>query len=151
MIWKEDEELVELFKKNLTLGLLGFDELFNRIMQIKNNVGYPPYNIEKINDNNWCIVIAVAGFTMNDLEIYLDGMQLVVAGKKPESLNENQYIYKGIASRSFQRYFLLASCVDVKNAILENGILRIHISKKEDAKQIIKINIENKIEDLPYK
>ncbi|MFN9111629.1 MAG: Hsp20 family protein, partial [Bacteroidota bacterium] len=121
MIWKDSEEneLVESIKKNANLNLLGFDDFFSRLVNIKNTINYPPYNIEKIGENEWCIMLALAGFSQEDLDISLEGMQLVVKGTRPKEDEKKEYIYRGIANRSFQRSFFLADSIEISNANLE--------------------------------
>jgi HSP20 family molecular chaperone IbpA len=146
MIWKEDDQdLAENLKRNMTIGLLGFDELLNKLITIKGNASYPPYNIEKLSDNQWCIVLAVAGFAESDLEIGFDGMQLIIQGNKPAEDDDNrQYVYKGIATRSFKRSFLLAEGIQVAKADIINGLLKILIIRPQSENKTIKIPINNK-------
>lgn len=108
---------------------IGFDRLFEELdRQFENSktIGYPPYNIVQINDNEYMISIAVAGFGMDNLDITKTGNVLTIEGAQyePDSIN---YLHKGIASRNFRRQFTLADYVEVENANLELGMLNIHL------------------------
>ena len=142
VIWKDDEQdLIENIRKNVNLGLLGFEEFFNRLMTIRASATYPHYNIEKLDDTQWCIVLAVAGFTLEDLEISLEDIQLLIKGTKPEEQPDKEFVYKGIATRSFQRSFLLAEGIEILKADLENGLLKIYLNKPITNIRSIKIPI----------
>ncbi len=106
--------------------MLGFDHM-ERMLDRANRAsdGYPPYNIEQIEDNKFCITIAVAGFTMSDLSVDIENNQLVIKGQQQETDVEKCYIHRGIASRQFQKAFVLAEGIEVERAWLENGLLHI--------------------------
>jgi molecular chaperone IbpA len=93
--------------------------------------GYPPYNIAKVNENKYVIELAVAGFGKQNLDIEVANGVLTVKGgltvndMAEESTNSTQYLYKGIADRAFTRKFTLADTVEVKNAELINGMLKL--------------------------
>ena len=124
---------------------IGFDRLFDELdRQFENSktVGYPPYNIVQINDDEYMISLAVAGFGMDNLDITQEGNILTVQGSQyePESVN---YLHKGIASRNFRREFTLADYVEVHCANLELGMLNIHLTREipeELQPKMIKIN-----------
>ena len=94
------------------------------------NTGYPPYNIELLGENRYRITMAVAGFSMNELEISSEGEKLLVKGNKAESQTERKYLYQGIAERGFERTFQLADYVTVLGASLENGLLNIDLVRE---------------------
>jgi len=142
MVWKSDDDL-DILKKNAVQSLLGFEDLFNRLITMRSPVNYPLYNIEKFNENEWCIVIAVAGFKESDLDVSLDGMQLMISGTKSENDENVEYLYKGIANRSFQRSFLLAHGIKIDRVLLLNGLLKIFLTKQRNKSQIIKIPINS--------
>ena len=111
---------------------VGFDRLFNLL----DNVGsveaapsYPPYNIERTGENTYRVTVAVAGFTDADLSIEVNENALTLRGeKKAEQSGEAaQVLYRGIAARSFERRFQLADHVEVKGAVLENGLLHVDL------------------------
>jgi molecular chaperone IbpA len=119
---------------------VGIDRLFNdldRLMQIgtPNNGGYPPFNLEKLADNNYRITLAVAGFTDNDIEITQQENALVVTGQKADEDTAN-YLHRGIATRNFKREFVLGDRIEIKTAVLKDGMLVIDLNEivPEEAK-----------------
>lgn len=113
--------------------------------------GYPPYNIAKVDDNKYVIEMAVAGFGKNNLEIELANSVLTVKGsttvdeEPKEETNPVSYIYKGIADRAFTRKFTLADTVEIKNAELVNGMLKLWLENIiPESKKPKKINISSK-------
>jgi len=117
---------------------IGFEQTFSHLKQMQDNmakqvVGYPPYNISKIDENKYLIEMAVAGFAKNDIELELEESVLKIKGKlqtvedHAKDAIERTYIHKGIADRTFQRQFTLADNVEVKNAKLLNGMLKIYL------------------------
>ncbi|NVJ51819.1 MAG: Hsp20 family protein [Gammaproteobacteria bacterium] len=134
--------LTPLFRQSV--GFDRFNDLFENVFQHQetNGNGYPPYNIEKSGDNAYIITMAVAGFKDDDLEISVKKDTLTVAGKIQEKeADENvQFLYRGIATRAFERHFRLADHVEVENADLDHGLLKIklvrHIPKEELVKKI---------------
>ena len=112
---------------------IGFDrlaQLAEHAASNKGNSGYPPYNIELLNETHYRITMAVAGFTMDELDISSEGDKLLVKGTKAEQDKESQYLYQGIAERGFERTFQLADYVTVIGASLENGLLNIDLERK---------------------
>lgn len=110
---------------------VGFDEMFNRLDRIHNSVGgnYPPYNIVKINEDNFAIEIAAAGFDKKDFSIDLKQQSLRVKAKI-EDKEQKDFVHQGIAGRSFERVFALAEHVKVKEAEYKNGILTISLVRE---------------------
>lgn len=112
---------------------VGFDRLFNEINRTFDNSksqGYPPYNVIELNEDEWMISIAVAGFDMKDLGILLDKNILSVESMWVEDEPRGvKYLHKGIANRKFQRTFTLADYVEVESATLELGMLNIHLKR----------------------
>jgi molecular chaperone IbpA len=97
-------------------------------------VGYPPYNIRQVKDNKYVIEMAVAGFGKSDIEITMEDNKLVIKGNAKDE--EGEYLYKGIANRGFNREFTLADKVEIKDAELVNGMLKVwleNIVKTQDA------------------
>lgn len=112
---------------------IGFDrlaQLAEHAAANNGNTGYPPYNIELLGENRYRITMAVAGFSMNELEISSEGEKLLVKGNKAESQIERKYLYQGIAERGFERTFQLADYVTVLGASLENGLLNIDLVRE---------------------
>jgi HSP20 family molecular chaperone IbpA len=109
--------------------LLGFDQL-ERLVERTAKAdagGYPPYNIEQQSANAYRITLAVAGFSEKDLTITLEDRQLVVRGRQSEIEENRVFLHRGIASRQFQRSFVLADGVDVSGALVENGLLHVDL------------------------
>jgi molecular chaperone IbpA len=117
---------------------IGFDRLFNLLESNQNqaNGGYPPYNVELVDENFYRITIAVAGFAQSELDITSHDNVLVVRGAHPEEQPERKYLYQGIAERNFERKFQLADHITVRDARLENGLLSIDLVRivPEEAK-----------------
>lgn len=105
---------------------LGFERALGALEQISNLKvgGYPPYNIRSVNDTTYMVEIAVAGFTKDELEIIVESGKLTVKGQKKVEENK-QYLYKGIADRTFIRDYQIADTIHVKNASILDGILYI--------------------------
>jgi molecular chaperone IbpA len=107
-----------------------FNELERSFANTPNSQGYPPYNIAQINDDEYMISIAVAGFGMDNLDITKDGKILRIEGTSPKGDEEVNYLHKGIGARNFRREFTLADHVDVANAGLELGMLNVHLKRE---------------------
>lgn len=123
----------KLGTKDIDKFFVGFDEQFNKMVKYhdeltKNIPSYPPYNIKKVADNKYLIEIAVAGFAKQDVEIELDGDRLVVTGKTRDDDGE-AYLWKGIANRAFTRTFVLDDQVEIENAEMLNGMLKIFLER----------------------
>ncbi|MBT9288917.1 Hsp20 family protein [Prosthecodimorpha staleyi] len=112
---------------------VGFDRLFNLIDSLGAEQGqptYPPYNIERTGENDYRISMAVAGFGESDLTIEAKENGLTVKGDKKDDAGGKELLYRGIASRAFERRFQLADYVVVKGASLENGLLHIDLVRE---------------------
>ena len=116
----------------LNRATVGFDRMFSELeRQFENsNASYPPYNVVEINDHEWMISIAVAGFGLDNLDITLDKTRLTVEGIGPQANDDIKYLHKGIGGRNFRRVFTLADHIEVENANLELGVLNIHLVRK---------------------
>lgn len=132
----------------LSLGahpyLLGFEQL-ERLLERNaktGNEGYPPFNIEQRSDNAYRITLAIAGFREDDLSITVEDRQLMIRGRQTDEGEARAYLHRGIATRQFQRSFVLADGVDVTGAVLENGLLHVDLERTapEQVVQTIKIN-----------
>ena len=140
--------LTTLNLPHLHKATIGFDRLFNELERgfanSPNGNGYPPYNIEQLNEDEFMISLAVAGFNMDNLEITKDGNLLTVEGAAPESDEQVVYLHKGISSRKFRREFTLADHVEVVSATLELGMLNVHLVREvPEALKPKKIAINN--------
>jgi molecular chaperone IbpA len=124
---------------------IGFDKLFDRFKDLQNQatkaITYPPYNIRKTGDNTYVIEMAVAGFGKQDIEITLEDNTLKVAGSVNGDVDDKNYLFKGIAERPFARTFTLADTVEIKNAELMNGMLRIWLDNMVPQKKARKVDI----------
>ncbi len=112
---------------------IGFDRIFDllenatRVQAIDN---WPPYNIEKVGEDQWRITMAVAGFSPDELDLTVQPNLLVVSGQKQGEENAQQYLHHGIATRAFERRFELADFIKVAGASLINGLLTIELVRE---------------------
>ena len=128
--------------------LLGFDEIeraLDRAAKVAD--GYPPYNIKRLagdqeNPDRLRITLAVAGFTRDQLEVTVEGNQLVIRGKQQDD-KSRQYLHRGIAARQFQRTFVLADGMEVLSADLKNGLLSIDLVRPEPQRTVKTISISD--------
>jgi len=113
---------------------VGFDRLFSLLDQSASESapGYPPYNIERTGENNFRISVAVSGFSQNEISIVAKENTLTIKGEKVANENgqASEVLYRGIASRAFERQFQLADFVQVKNASLDNGLLHVDLVRE---------------------
>ena len=131
----------------LTLGthpfLLGFEQLERLVERTAKtgNDGYPPYNIEQTSENSYRITLAVAGFSEDDLAITVEDASLVIQGRQRDDSDGRIFLHRGIAARQLQRPFGLAEGVDVGEAVMENGLLHVDLTRKlpETVVQTIRI------------
>ena len=126
--------LTTLDLPQLHRATIGFDRLFNELdrkfANSPNTQGYPPYNIVQINEDEYMISLAVAGFGMDNLNITKDGKTLRIEGVAPKGDEDVNYLHKGIGGRNFRREFTLADHVEVVNAGLELGMLNVHLKRE---------------------
>jgi molecular chaperone IbpA len=114
---------------------VGFDRLFDMLENPSFGNGgenYPPFDLIKLGDNEYRIELAVAGFKTDEIDITSQQNQLIVSGRKGEESDErgSDYIYRGIANRSFERRFALADHIQVKGADLKDGLLAIELVRE---------------------
>ena len=124
--------------------LLGFEQLERLVERTAKtgNDGYPPYNIEQASENSYRITLAVAGFAMADLSITVEDNALVIRGRQVDDAEGRVFLHRGIAARQFQRSFVLADGVDVGEAIMENGLLHIDLTRSQPETVVQTINIQ---------
>lgn len=121
--------------KDFDKFFVGFDDQLVKMQKLhdditKNIPNYPPYNIKKIDDTHYTIEMAVAGFGNNEIDIEIDGGKLVVKGNiASDSEQTDEFLFKGIAARAFTRTFALNDQVEVKDAELFNGMLKIALER----------------------
>ena len=113
---------------------IGFDQVSDFMDRVITNnsttASYPPYNIEKTEDDVYRISIAVAGFSDTDLNVEVKNKTLIISGKKDDDENEKNFLHKGIATRAFERTFHLADYIKVKAASHSDGMLHIHVFRE---------------------
>lgn len=139
---------------NFSKFFVGADKMLDSLAKahadaVKGIPGYPPYNIVKVNENKYAIEMAVAGFGKQNIDIEMVDNTLTIKGglnlDQLDTVNPIQYLYKGIADRSFTRKFTLADTVEVKNAELVNGMLKVWLENiTPEANKPKKINITDK-------
>lgn len=117
-----------VFTSPLFLGFDHLEQVIERAAKTSSE-GYPPYNIEQLSSTSLRITIAVAGFTMDDLQITQEDNQLVIRGRQNEDVQGRIFLHRGIAARQFQRAFVLAEGIEVKGAWLDNGLLHIDLAR----------------------
>ena len=128
--------------------LLGFDQ-FERTLERVSKAsaeGYPPYNIERLGEAGLRITLAVAGFSMDDLEVLLEDNQLTVRGKREEDEAGRVFLHRGIAARQFQRSFVLAEGIEITGAVLDNGLLSIDLVRPVPQRNVRSIEITSSSE-----
>lgn len=123
--------------------LLGFDRLESLVERTVKSSGdaYPPFNIEQSSKNKYRLTLAVAGFSDDELEITVEDNQLFVKGKKIPKGQDKLYLHRGIATRQFQKNFVLSDDVDVIKATTVNGLLNIDLERFEQESLVKKITI----------
>jgi molecular chaperone IbpA len=138
-------DLTPLFRS--TIGFDNLSRLIDSAMKLDEAVpAYPPYNIEKIDDDSYRITMAVAGFSENELSLVTQDNVLLVTGKQTgdDAQVERQYLHRGIAARAFERRFQLADHVKVTGASLKDGLLHVDLVREvPEAKKPRAIKIEN--------
>lgn len=134
---------LSVFSAPFVLGFDTFEERVDRMAKAAD--GYPPYNIERVTGEDvpetYRISIAVAGFSADELDIQVEDNQLVVRGKHKEQPGR-EYLHRGIATRQFQRAFLLADGMEVGAAELRDGLLMIPVARPRVEKLVRRINIQ---------
>lgn len=120
--------------KDFDKFFVGFDDQLTKLQKLhddvtKNIPNYPPYNIKKIDDTHYTIEMAVAGFGQSDIDIEIDGGKLVVKGNVNSQETDDNFLFKGIAARAFTRTFALNDQVEVRDAEIFNGMLKIALER----------------------
>lgn len=128
-------QLPTFFSKDMDKFFVGYDQVFNRLREFhdeatKNIPNYPPFNIKKTAENQYVIEMAVAGFGKTDLTIETEGDKLVVKGNAEGDTDQSaDTLYQGLALRPFTRMFTLNDSVEVQNAEMVNGLLKITLER----------------------
>jgi molecular chaperone IbpA len=121
---------------------IGFDKVFKQLHDASSNLtknapNWPPYNIKQVADDKYVIEMAVAGFAKQDIEITLSGNDLVIKGESKDAENEH-FLWKGIANRAFQRTFTLNDKIEIKDAEIANGMLKVWLENIYNTQETIK-------------
>lgn len=136
--------------KDFDRFFIGFDEQFNQMTKLhedltKNIPNYPPYNIKRVGENHYTIEIAVAGFGQQDIDIEMNDGKLIVRGNLNTEGEQDNFLFKGIANRAFTRTFALNDEIEVKDAEMLNGMLKIALERLiPETKKPKKIAVKSK-------
>lgn len=130
-----------MFNKNINQFAVGFDALQKFSEDLKKISGFPPYNIQRVGDNKYLIELAIAGYTISDVEIDLEGNVLTIKSDGVK-LGDVDFLHKGFTHKAFERQFTLAEDVVVKAASMMHGVLSVFLEKKDTEQKKVKINIE---------
>jgi len=128
-----------LFDSPLFLGFDHFERSMERVKKAGGD-GYPPYNIEQLSDTGLRITLAVAGFSMDELDVEIDNDQLTIRGKQNDDASR-VFLHRGIAARQFQRSFVLADGIEIVGASLDNGLLNIDLRRIIPESNVQKVKI----------
>jgi molecular chaperone IbpA len=118
-------DLTPLYRS--TIGFERLASLLDQVAGIDSDAQYPPYNIERLAENDYRITMAVAGFATDEIKVEVKESTLVIKGEKKHEAKERSFLHRGIAARSFERRFQLADHVEVKGADLKDGLLHIDL------------------------
>jgi HSP20 family molecular chaperone IbpA len=129
-----------LFTSPMFLGFDHLEQMLERAAKTSSD-GYPPYNIEQISPTGLRISLAVAGFTMDDLQITQEDNQLVIRGRQTDDGQGRVFIHRGIAARQFQRAFVLAEGIEVHGAWMDSGLLHIDLARPQPEARVKTIRI----------
>ncbi len=133
---------IPVFNSPLLLGFEHFEQMLDRVSKSSAD-GYPPYNIEQTGPEELRITLAVAGFTMDNLEVTIEDNQLVIRGRQSDDAGDRIFLHQGIAARQFQRNFILAEGIEVTQARMQDGLLHVDLVRPIPEPQVRKIKIEN--------
>jgi molecular chaperone IbpA len=120
--------------KDFDKVFVGFDDQINKMAKMHDDLtksipNYPPYNIKKTGDNTYVIEMAIAGFAKQDIEIELADSKMIVKGNVHNNDSEDNFLFKGIANRAFTRTFALDEHIEVNNAAMMNGMLKVFLER----------------------
>lgn len=134
---KTYKSMMDVFNDPFLIGFSREFDRLNTLQKTNSSISYPPYNVIKHTDDEYDLVLAVAGFHKEDLSVVVDDGYLIISGELSNLIDEDsEYLYKGIANRKFTRKFALGEHMEVANTTLENGLLGIKIERNipEDKK-----------------
>ena len=133
---------MSIFNSPFLLGFDQFERTIDKISKLSSD-SYPPYNIEQTSQNSLKITVAVAGFKKNELDVSLEGNQLQIRGNKKDDERDRIFIHRGIATRQFQRNFVLADGIEVQEASMDDGLLFVDLTQPINNDQSVKIEIKD--------
>ena len=137
-----------LFASPMFLGFDHLEQMLERASKTSSD-GYPPYNIEQTGPAGLRITLAVAGFSMDDLQITQEDNQLVIRGRQTDDTQGRVFLHRGIAARQFQRAFVLAEGIDITGAWLDSGLLHIDLARPQPEVRVKRIEISKGPERAP--
>lgn len=115
----------------LNRALIGFDRLLSE--RVYSSPSYPPYNVIKKDEDHYELEFAVAGFTLSEIEVEVDKNQLIVRGEKKQEIREDgsdvEYLHRGLAYRNFEKFLTLGEYMQVGEAVIKDGVLRIAVTR----------------------
>ena len=129
-----------MFTSPLFLGFDHLEQMLERAAKTPSD-GYPPYNIEQTGPTGLRISLAVAGFTMDDLQITQEDNQLVIRGRQADDGAGRVFLHRGIAARQFQRAFVMAEGIEVRGAWLDSGLLHVDLARPQPEARVRQIQI----------
>lgn len=129
-----------LFASPMFLGFDHLEQMLERAAKTSSD-GYPPYNIEQTGPTGLRISLAVAGFSMDDLQITQEDNQLVIRGRQSDDIQGRTFLHRGIAARQFQRAFVLAEGIEIAGAWLDSGLLHIDLARPQPEVRVKRIEI----------
>ncbi len=132
---------VSVFNSPLMVGFEQFERALDRVAKTSSD-GYPPYNIERLGDDHLRIVLAVAGFRKDEIQVQVNANQLGIRGKQIDDAADRVFLHRGIAARQFQKSFVLADGLDIVGASLADGLLTIDLKRPEPEGQVRTIPID---------
>ena len=119
----------DLFKDPFFIGFDRALDTWNHVQTVSGSTNYPPYNVIKVDEDNFVVELAVAGFSKSDIEISTADGKLIVKGETEAENNDSKFIHRGIAARKFTREWALGEHMEVKTAELKDGMLKIDIER----------------------
>ena len=145
---KQMVDLANPFFKDFDKLFIGWDDTYNKLTKLHDDVtrnlpNYPPYNIKQVEENHYVVELALAGFAKQDIDVIFEEGKLTVSGKAADD-NDN-FIFKGIANRAFTRTFALDDTIEIKDAEMLNGMLKVFLEKiVPEHKKAKKIEVKDK-------
>ena len=122
------ENLPALLDK-ISKNSIGMDDYLNRFWDLDTTSNYPPYNIVQVNNVESRLEIALAGFSKDDVSVYTEFGKLYVQGKKEEPEGDGEFVYKGLAQRSFERQWTISEDCEVRQVSFADGLLTVVLGK----------------------